>query len=102
MDDEEKEIALYDKAKATWTKAYEVASFLNNRKAWQAMQVIPELKEIFHRCGETWDEGVLPLREILIEISLNQGDLGLPSGSRLPLYFTDEQIAWHKHQFTIY
>jgi phosphotransferase family enzyme len=101
MDDEEKEAALHDKAKATWTKAYEVASFLNNRKSWQGMQVTPELKEIFRRCGETWDEGVLPLREILIEMFLNQGDLGIPSGS-LPLYFTDEQITRQKQESTIY
>ncbi|KKK25699.1 hypothetical protein P175DRAFT_0491405 [Aspergillus ochraceoroseus IBT 24754] len=101
MDDDEKEIALYNKAKATWTKAYEAASFLNNRKAWQGMQVVPELKEIFRRCGGTWDEGVLPLREVLIEIFLNPRDLGLPDGS-LPLHFTDEQLARHKRQFTIY
>lgn len=101
MDDEEKEIALYNKAKSTWTKAYEVASFLNNRKAWKAMQVATELKEMFRRCGETWDEGVLPLREILIEIFLNQRDLGFLPGS-LPLYFTDEQIAQHKQEFAIY
>lgn len=34
MDDEEKEIALYNKAKATWSKAYEVANYLNDRKSW--------------------------------------------------------------------
>jgi hypothetical protein len=40
MDDEEKEVTVNDKA-----KAYEVASFLNNRKSWQGMQVLQELKE---------------------------------------------------------
>ncbi|OKL59253.1 hypothetical protein UA08_05514 [Talaromyces atroroseus] len=46
-DEDDKEIALYSKAKATWKKAYEVASFLNNRETWRAMQVVPELKEDF-------------------------------------------------------
>lgn len=101
MDDEEKEIALYHKAKATWTKAYEVASFLNNRKSWQAMQVPPPLEEIFRRCGDTWDEGIMPLRDILVEIFLSQESLGFPSAS-MPLYFTDEQIAHHRKEYEIY
>ncbi|GAB1200325.1 hypothetical protein APSETT444_009695 [Aspergillus pseudonomiae] len=101
MDDDEKELALYSKAKATWTKAYEVASYLNNRKSWQGMQVPSPLKEIFRRCGETWDEGLVPLRETLIEIFLSQKDLGFPSGI-LPVHFTDEQIARHKQEFYIY
>lgn len=101
MDDDEKEIALYNKAKATWTKAYEVASFLNNRKAWRGMQVKSELKELFRRCGETWNEGILPLRETLIEITLNQKNLGLPLGN-FPLHFDNEQIAKHKQEFALY
>jgi hypothetical protein len=101
MDDEEKEIALYQKAKATWAKADEVASFLNNRKSWQAMQVPSPLKELFRRCGDTWDEGIMPLREILIEIFLSQESLGFPSGS-LPLHFTDEQIAHHRKDYEVY
>lgn len=47
MDDQEREIALYNKAKATWTKAYEVATFLNNRKGSKAMQVPLPFKEFF-------------------------------------------------------
>ncbi|QKX56805.1 uncharacterized protein TRUGW13939_03912 [Talaromyces rugulosus] len=101
LDEGDKEMALYNKAQATWTKAYEVASFLNNRKAWQGMQITPELKEIFRRCGETWDEGLIPLREVLIEIFLNQEDLGLASESSR-LSFTEEQIAQHKQEFAIY
>lgn len=101
LENEEKEMALYKKAKATWAKAYEVSSFLNNRQAWQGMQLTPELKEIFRRCGETWDEGIIPFREVMIEIFLHQESLGLASGTS-PLYFTDEQIARHKQEFTIY
>lgn len=101
MDDDEKEIALYNKAKATWTKAYEVASFLNNRNAWRGMQVNSELKELFRRCGETWNEGILPLRETLIAITLNQKKLGLPLGN-FQLHFDDEQIAKHEQEFALY
>jgi hypothetical protein len=65
------------------------------------MQVPSPLKEIFRRCGDTWDEGIMPLREILIEIFLSQESLGFPSVS-LPLYFTDEQIAHHRKDYEVY
>lgn len=101
MDDEEKEIALYNKAKATWSKAYEVANFLNNRRAWRAMQAPAPLKELFRRCGETWNEGIVPLRAILIEVFLNQKDVGF-APRVLSLDFTQEQIASHEQDFTAY
>jgi hypothetical protein len=101
MDDEEKEIALYNKAKATWSKAYEVAKFLNNRRAWQAMQTPAPLKELFRRCGATWDESIVPLRATLIDIFLNKKDFGF-APSVLPFEFTQEQIASHEQDFTVY
>jgi hypothetical protein len=101
MDDEEKEVALYNKAKATWSKAYEVANYLNDRKSWRAMQVPAPLNELFRRCGETWDEGIVPLRATLIEIFLNQRDIGIAQGV-LPLNFTQEQISSHEREFRDY
>ncbi|KAJ5952684.1 uncharacterized protein N7479_011097 [Penicillium vulpinum] len=100
MDAEEKEIALYNKEKATWTKAYEVATFLNDRKAWRAMQVPLLLKELFRHCGDTWDEGILPLRETLIELFRNQQDFGFAAD--LSLHLNDEQIAAHTKKFQAY
>ncbi|KAJ5215294.1 uncharacterized protein N7498_001701 [Penicillium cinerascens] len=99
MDADDKEIALYNKEKATWTKAYEVASFLNDRTAWRAMQVPSPLKELFRRV-DTWDEGILPLRETLIELFRSQRDLGFTEG--LSLNFNDEQIAAHTKEFQVY
>ncbi|KAJ5101758.1 hypothetical protein NUU61_003980 [Penicillium alfredii] len=37
IDADDKEIVLYNKEKAIWTKAYEVVSFLNDRVAWRAI-----------------------------------------------------------------
>lgn len=99
MDADDKEIALYNKEKATWSKAYEVASYLNNRTAWRAMQVPSPLKELFRR-GDTWDEGILPLRETLIEVFRSQRDLGFTES--LSLNFNDEQIATHTKEFQVY
>ncbi|KAJ5791178.1 uncharacterized protein N7518_008189 [Penicillium psychrosexuale] len=99
MDAEDKAIALYNKEKATWAKAYEVATFLNDRKAWRAMQVPLPLKELFRRCGD-WDEGILPLRETLIELFRNQRELGFEA--ELSLHFNDEQIAVHTKEFQVY
>ena len=104
MDDEEKAIALYNKAKATWSKAYEVATFstfLNNRKTWRAMQVPLPLNIIFRRCEETWDEGIFPLREVLIQLFLSQTELGFGDGS-LSLHFTDKEMAQHAREFETY
>jgi hypothetical protein len=101
MDDEEKEIAIYNKAKATWSKAYAVANYLNDRKSWRAMQVPAPLKELFRRCGEIWDEGIVPLRATLIEIFVNQRDIGFARGD-LSLGVTPEQIASHEGEFRDY
>ena len=100
MDTQDKEIALYIKQKATWAKAYEVATFLNDRKAWRAMQLPQALKELFRRCGDTWDEGILPLRETLIEIFRSQQKLGFEGD--LSLQFSDGQIAAHEKEFQAY
>ncbi|CAG8900242.1 unnamed protein product [Penicillium egyptiacum] len=100
MDAEDKEIAQYNKEKATWAKAYEVATFLNDRKAWRAMQVPLPLKELFLRCGDTWDEGILPLRETLIGLFRSQRDLGFEAD--LSLHFNDEQIGAHEKEFQAY
>jgi hypothetical protein len=99
MNVEDKELALYNKERATWAKAYEVATFLNDRKAWRAMQVPLLLKELF-RHSETWDEGILPLRETLIELFRNQRDMGFEVD--LSLNFSGEQIAAHRKQFQAY
>ncbi|CAG8190541.1 unnamed protein product [Penicillium nalgiovense] len=100
MDADDKEIALDIKRKATWAKAYEVATFLNDRKAWRAMQLPLALKELFRHCGDTWDEGILPLRETLIELLRSQRELGFQTD--LSLHFNEEQIAAHEKEFQAY
>ena len=65
------------------------------------MQVPRPLKELFRRCGETWDEGIVPLRATLIEIFLNQTDIGVARGV-LSLNFTQEQISSHEREFRDY
>lgn len=99
MDAEDKEIALYKKDQDTRAKAYEVATFLNDRKAWRAMQLPSPLKALFRR-GDTWVEGILPLRETLIELFANQRDFGFAES--LSLHFNDEQIAAHTREFEVY
>ena len=55
------------------------------------------LKQLFRRCGDTWDEGILPLQETLIELAR---ELGFEAD--LPLHFDDEQIAAHTKEFQVY
>lgn len=69
LDANEKEIALFEKDRATCAKAYEVATYLNNHDAYTARWDIPEqLRELFSRIGDTWDDGIIPLRTSLIQI----------------------------------
>ncbi|PLB45810.1 hypothetical protein P170DRAFT_449418 [Aspergillus steynii IBT 23096] len=90
MDSQHKELAMYNKTKATWTKAYE-----------KATKAPMEIKELFRRCGETWEEGLIPLREVMIEIFLGQEDLEFPTKAS-PVSFTDEEITQHKEALSIY
>ncbi|EEP82215.1 predicted protein [Uncinocarpus reesii 1704] len=91
LDEESKSIALYEWNQAKMTKAYEVSNYLENRAAHNAMNAPPVFKELFVRCGETSEFGVLPLRECLIEISLNWTSLGFEVNSK-------EYESWHRIQ----
>ncbi|KAF7595470.1 hypothetical protein BBP40_005806 [Aspergillus hancockii] len=100
-DHDENELALYNKAQSTWTKAYEVETFLNNRTRWNVMQIPFALQGIFRRCGETGNEGVGPLQKTLIEIFRRQDGLGVVAGG-LPPSFTDAEVRQHSKEFDTY
>jgi hypothetical protein len=97
---EDKELARHEWEQATRSKAYEVSSFLNNRVAYDAMKVPSVFRELFVRCGETWEEGSVPLRACLIEISSSWRELGLPGVC--PYSFRDDEIYVHELQFQEY
>lgn len=87
FDPHDKEVALFEKEKADASKAYEIATYLNNRATYNALWKFDEpTREFFRRIGDTWDDGVVPLQMCLQKIceSWNQLGCSLPC----PLDFT--------------
>ncbi|KGO74549.1 Aminoglycoside phosphotransferase [Penicillium italicum] len=100
LDEEAKQAALNEWEQDTLAKAYEVATYLENRPAYTAMDVPRVFRELFIRCGEISHTGILPLRECLIEISQSWADLGFTGDC--PFSFTNEEIEIHERQFVDY
>lgn len=101
LDADGKDIALFEKDQATFAKAYEVATYLNNRDAYIARwKIFDPLRELFSRLGDTWDDGVVPLRTCLIRIVENWELMGFPDPC--PIHFTSAEIASHEKQFSEY
>lgn len=100
LDREEKELAEYELKQVMAAKAYELRCFLDNQDAYNAMNIPRVYRELFIRCGETWEEGPVPLRACLIEIFNSWQDLGLPG--ECPYTFDEEDIQKHEKQFEEY
>ncbi|KAI9659460.1 MAG: hypothetical protein M1821_001718 [Bathelium mastoideum] len=100
LDADGKELAKYELKQIMAAKAYEVRCFLDNKDAYDAMNIPRVYRELFIRCGQTWEEGPAPLRACLIEISDSWEDLGLPGVC--PYKFDDEDIQKHSAEFDEY
>lgn len=94
LDSGDKEIATREKEQASRAKAYEVSTFRQKKIVYDTFRVPQLIRELFLRCGDTWDDGIIPLRECLISISCQWSGLGF-SGT-CPFLFTDEQIRRHE------
>lgn len=101
LDADDKNIVLFTKDRATSAKAYEVATYLNNHDAYIAKwEIFDPLRELFSRIGDTWDDGVVPLRTCLIRIVENWGQMGF--SDPCPIHFTSAEIASHEKQLSEY
>jgi hypothetical protein len=100
LSSDEKDIAMYVWKQATWTKAYEVSSYLNDAEAYHAMNVPRVFRELFIRCGSTWEAGSIPLRACLIEFFQSWESLGL--AGECPYTFRDDEIKAHETEFRQY
>ena len=101
LDADEKNIALFENNRATSAKAYEVATYLNNRDAYTARwKIFEPLREYFSRIGDTWDDGVVPLRNCLIRLVESWEQMGIPDSC--PIHYTSAEIATHRRQLSEY
>jgi hypothetical protein len=100
LDPDEKALAIRDWEQAKLAKAYEVSSYLENRTAHNSMIVPRVFRELFVRCGEVSEFGVIPLRSCLVEIFQNWSSLGFTGDC--PHSFTQADIQRHESQFEEY
>ncbi|KAL9116756.1 MAG: hypothetical protein Q9187_006715 [Circinaria calcarea] len=86
LDADEKEIALFEKERATYAKAYEVATYLNNHDAYTAKwEFFEPLRELFLRCGNTWEDDPCPIHFTAADITSYERQLS-------------EYTQWHEIQ----
>ncbi|KAI9677693.1 MAG: hypothetical protein M1817_006648 [Caeruleum heppii] len=98
---DEKAYAISEKDEATLSKAYEIATYRNNREAYSAKwELATPLRELYVRLGVTWEEGIVSLRSRMIQIFENWEYMALPDPC--PLHFTPAEIASHKRQHAEY
>ncbi|KDB21349.1 hypothetical protein H109_06715 [Trichophyton interdigitale MR816] len=76
MNEEDQQLAKFEYRQAMVAKTYEVSTYLENKEAHTAMNLLRVFRELFKRCGETSEVGILPLRACMIEISQNWSELG--------------------------
>lgn len=100
LDEESKDLALREWSQVKLAKAYEVSTFLEDRAACNAMNVPRVFRELFTRCGEVSEAGIVPLRACLIEISQSWSELGF--SGKCPYSFSQGEIDEHERQFAEY
>jgi hypothetical protein len=100
LDSEDKEIAIREKEQASRAKAYEVSTFRQNKIVYDTLRVPQRIRELFLRCRDTKDDGIIPLRECLISISREWSELGF-SGT-CSFAFTNDELKKHKSEWKEY
>lgn len=100
LDEDGKAVAMQEWAQSKVAKAYEVSKFIEDRAAYNAMDVPRVFRELFIRAGEVSEAGAVPLRECLIDIFQNWSDLRFPG--QCPYSFSHEEISNHERQFAQY
>lgn len=73
---------------------------LENKSAYNAMNIPRVFREFLIRCGKVGEIGVLPLRECLIEISRSWKEIGF--GGECPYSLTKDDLLTHERQFEEY
>lgn len=100
LDPSAQELAMFRWKQANRTKMYEWGCALNNRAVADAMEFPQVFRDLFLRICETYDQGILPLRECLLDIYAEWTDLGFPG--TCPLSFTKDEITAHAKAFEEY
>ncbi|KAF1840696.1 uncharacterized protein K460DRAFT_294934 [Cucurbitaria berberidis CBS 394.84] len=100
MDDDDQAIVRFRHKQTMMGKAYEAASGFKNKNVFKAIRLPPLFRQLFLRCGEAWEEGVVPLRVCLIAIADVWSEAGF-SGD-CPCNFSEDEIQKYQQEFREY
>ncbi|CAO1597590.1 hypothetical protein XANCAGTX0491_001397 [Xanthoria calcicola] len=101
FDSQDKQVALLEKQRADASKAYEIATYLNNRDTYVALWKFDEpVREYFKRVGHTWDDGMVPLEMCLLKICETWSQLGFLDPC--PLNLPTRGMEVFNHRFIKY
>lgn len=100
MDASDKEYADYKLKEAKLVKVYELSSGSENNQGYKALRVPSFLRELFIRCGEVSEEGIIPLQACLFELPKAWDDLGIVG--QCPVTFSEDELKRHERQFQEY
>ena len=97
MDAEDKELADYQLLQGKLAKSWEMSTTINNNQAYRALHMPSYVRELFLRSAEVSDEGVIPLRGCLIELSEGWSELGFKAPC--PVSFSEDELKRHEQQW---
>jgi hypothetical protein len=100
LNEEEKKITEQRLKDNITAKGYELCTGSKNIRGWKALQIPLFLRELFIRCAEASEEGVVPLRACLIEYAANWKDIGFEG--ECAISFSEEDLQKHEQQFEEY
>lgn len=97
MDSDEKALAVANKDQAMLSKCYEAALVKNHRGSYLALTQVDEaIRGLFTCCETTYKDGIIPLRDYLIKLSVNWDQFDFPAD--FPYRFTSEEISRHEQE----
>ncbi|KAL8966267.1 MAG: hypothetical protein Q9183_003448 [Haloplaca sp. 2 TL-2023] len=97
LDATDKMIADYEKQSADASKAYEVATYINNQVTYEALwEVHDPTQEFFKRIGDTWDDGIVHLQMCLEKMQEDWSELGFPDPCPLEMSAEDKESLNHR------
>lgn len=101
MDPDEKAFAVAVNDQALLSKCYEAALTKNHLPSCFALtRVHSAMRHLFSSCETTWKDGIIPLRDCLIQISESWRELGLPGS--FPFSITDDDLSKHRLELSRY
>ncbi|KAH9871625.1 hypothetical protein J1614_005880 [Plenodomus biglobosus] len=100
MDDDDQAITFYKHSQTMLGKTNEAASGLKNKNIFKSLRLPPLFRQLFLRCGEAWEEGVVPLRACLIAIADTWEEAGFLG--HCPCNFSEDDIQRYQQEFEEY